>query len=490
MKKLDQILIEILGRITPSEEERKKVAALSRALEKKVAASAKKRGIEAKVRVEGSVAKDTWLKEEPDLDVFMCMPTAITRKQLAEVSLEIAREATRGARQVERFAEHPYLEAFVDGYRVNIVPCYCTKLGHWLSATDRTPFHTNYIRKKLNKSLRNEVRLLKKFMQGIGVYGAEIKTGGFSGYLCELLVLNYRSFISTLEAFSESTERIVIDIENLYPEKGIDMKLGFTEPLVVIDPVDRGRNVAAAVKPQKIDTFIAAARAFHEKPSTEFFFPSRTAPFTPEALEAKFEHRVSALVFLVFKTVEVVPDVLWGQYYRTQRSLKKLLELNDFRILRDSVYSDEKMLSVFILELEQQVIPGIKRHLGPPIKRKSECDRFLGKYSGQNNVISGPYIENGRWIVDLPRKHVDAVELLRSALKKEGKNIGIADLVIEALGKGFTITANEGIAEVYRGNEGFAVFLTEFLDGKPSWLQTAETQPNQDRSHKPAIECK
>jgi tRNA nucleotidyltransferase (CCA-adding enzyme) len=170
--------------------------------------------------------------------------------------------------------------------------------------------------------------------------------------------------------------------------------------------------------------------------------------------------------------------------------LKKLLELNDFRILRDSVYSDEKTLSVFILELEQQVIPGIKRHLGPPIRRKSECDRFIAKYVGQNSVISGPYIENGRWIVDLSRKHVNAVELLRSALKKEGKNMGIADLVIEALGKGFTITANEGIAEVYKGNEGFAVFLTEFLDGKPSWLQTAETQPNQDCSHKPAVECK
>ena len=31
-------------------------------------------------------------------------------------------------------------------------------------------------------------------MQGIGVYGAEIKVGGFSGYLCELLVMKYGGF--------------------------------------------------------------------------------------------------------------------------------------------------------------------------------------------------------------------------------------------------------------------------------------------------------
>jgi tRNA nucleotidyltransferase (CCA-adding enzyme) len=151
-----------------------------------------------------------------------------------------------------------------------------------------------------------------------------------------------------------------------------------------------------------------------------------------------------------------------------------MLELNDFRVLRDAAYTDEKTLSVFIMELEQQEIPGIKRHLGPPIRRRSECDKFLSKYSGQSNVISGPYIENGRWMVDLPRKHVDAAELLRSTLSNGGEHVGIADLVVEALGRGFTVKSNGEITEVYMGNEDFAVFLTNFLDGKPFWLKTAK----------------
>ncbi len=472
--KLAEICTRILESISPSKEDRKKVTALARSLEKKVAASARKRGIEAIVRVEGSVAKDTWLKEEPDIDVFMCLPPTITRKKLAEVSLEIAREATEGAIQIERFAEHPYLEAFIDDFRVNIVPCYTTKREEWKSATDRTPFHTNYIKKRLGKTLRDEVRLLKKFMQGIEVYGAEIKTGGFSGYLCELLILNYKSFAETLQAFANCTARIVIDIENYYKDREKDLRLVFSEPLVVVDPVDRGRNVASAVQAQKIYTFIGAARAFLKKPKTKFFLPPETKALTTEDLKKKMKRQGSALMFLTFKAIESVPDVLWGQYYRTQRSFRKLLEINDFRLFRNAVWTDEKKLSVFILELEQLTIPNVIKHVGPPLERKSECIDFLAKYDGRDEVIAGPYIENGRWVVELPRKQVNAAELLRSKLKDGGKNTGIAELVSKAISEGFSILENEEIAEIYKNHEDFAMFLTKFLNGKPFWLNAAE----------------
>src|SRR3972149_6701937 len=201
--KIKQVCSEVLEKISPTEQDRKRIWALANELERKVASSASKKGIEAVVRVEGSVAKDTWLKEEPDIDVFMCLPPTIPRKTLGVVSLEIAREATEGWRQVERFAEHPYLEAFVEGFRVNIVPCYCAGRGEWLSATDRTPFHTDYVKKRLNASLRCEIRLLKRLLQGLRVYGAEIKVGAFSGYLCELLVIHYGSFTQTLQAFAK-----------------------------------------------------------------------------------------------------------------------------------------------------------------------------------------------------------------------------------------------------------------------------------------------
>jgi len=166
---IEKLTSEILAKITPTKADRAKMEALARELERKVVVACAEFGVKAVVRLEGSVAKDTWLSEEPDVDVFMRLPTTIPRKSLGEISLKIAKKATEGSEQIERFAEHPYLEAFVDETRVNIVPCYDTKPGEWLSATDRTPFHTNYINKHLNKNKHGEVRLRKKFMKGMNV---------------------------------------------------------------------------------------------------------------------------------------------------------------------------------------------------------------------------------------------------------------------------------------------------------------------------------
>jgi tRNA nucleotidyltransferase (CCA-adding enzyme) len=473
-KEINKICGEILEKITPTKEDRMRIEALAKELEQKVASSCAKHDVKAIVRVEGSVAKDTWLREEPDVDIFMRLPPTIPRRVLGKISLEIAREATEGSKQVERFAEHPYLEAFVSGVRVNIVPCYAVRRREWLSATDRTPFHTDYVKKRLNKTLRNEVRLLKKFMQGIKVYGAEIKMGGFSGYLCELLILRYRSFVETLQAFAQYKRRMVVDIGNYYADRENELQLLFAEPLVMIDPVDKGRNAASAVRSQKLYTFVGAARAFLKTPSAGFFYPPKARALSAEALRQKVEKRGSACVFLNFAAVEAVPDVLWGQLYRTQRSLRKLVELNDFKVLRDIVWSDEKTLNVFVFELEQRVLPSVKRHLGPPLEREKECEDFLAKYVHNGNVVSGPYIEDGRWIVELQRRFTDAVELLREKLKEGGRNVGVAELISRALGEKFRILVNSEVSEVYIGNRDFAEFLTDFLGGKPFWLETAE----------------
>jgi tRNA nucleotidyltransferase (CCA-adding enzyme) len=472
LDEIDALTQRILKEITPKKEDYAKVEALTRKLEEKIASVCRAEGIRAIVRVEGSVAKDTWLSENPDIDIFIRLPISIPRKELGEVGLKIAKIAAGDCRQVERFAEHPYLEVFVEDFRVDIVPCYDAEPGEWQSATDRTPYHTDYINKRLGSDLRGEVRLLKKFMQGVDVYGAEIKVGGFSGYLCELLILTYGSFAKTISAFARYSKRVVIDIENFFSGRENEVSLLFPEPLVIIDPVDKGRNVASAVQTQKLFSFIAAARAFLKKSSVEFFYPPIRPALPPEDLKRQLEKRGSAIVFLVIGELNAVPDVLWGQLYRTKRSLHKLLELNDYRVLNDSVWSNEKTQSVFAFELEQQVLPDVKKHLGPPLEREVECESFLSKYVENRRVVSGPYIEDGRWIVMVRRKTTDAVELLKNKLADGGKNVGVSELIAKAMAETLTVLVNEEILDFYSGNAEFARYLTSFLGGKPFWLKT------------------
>ncbi len=468
--KMTDVLAVVLKRVTPDAGKRREIDALAKKLEKRVAAAAKRLGVEAAVRVEGSVAKDTWLSGEPDVDVFMRVPSSIPRAQLGKVCLKVAKLATKGSRQVERFAEHPYLEAFVDGTRVNVVPCYAAKPGEWLSATDRTPFHTDYVNKRLDGEMRGEVRLLKKFMKGTGVYGAEIKIGGFSGYLCELLVLHYKSFLKVIEAFARHKHRLVIDIEGFYKERKRELDLLFEEPLVVVDPVDKARNVASAVRRQNLYAFVAAAQAFLKKPSLDFFYPRKTFPLSAAKMRRELKRCGPAIVFVTFGRVDAVPDILWGQLYKSQRSLRKLVELSDFSVLRDFAWSDEKTVNVFGFELEHCCIPPVKKHLGPPLEKESECEKFLLKHQHGSGTVAGPYVEDGRWVVQVRRKFTDACVLLRERLKDGGKSAGVAEGISQVLKKkGFRVFVNEEVVGVHGKNKEFVVFLREFLSGKPKW---------------------
>ena len=467
----EEVCADVIKRVTPSLEERAHILQLAEDLRRRVEEAAEEKGVETETRVEGSVAKDTWLHREPDIDIFLRLSPTLSREALGAVGLEIARRATQGVKQVERFAEHPYLECFVDDVRVNIVPCYRVERGRWLSSTDRTPFHTDYVKPLLNHRLAGEIRLLKRFMKGIGVYGAEIRIGGFSGYLCELLILQYGSFMENLRSASDWKGQEVIDYGGYYKGRKAELRKVFGgDSLIVIDPVDKGRNVAAAVREERLNEFIAAARAFLEMPSSNFFYPPTVEAFKADELVNVMRARGSALLFLRFGSVGVVPDVLWGQLYRTQQSLGKMLQRFDFKILRDAVWGNEVDVNVFIFELETRLLPPIRRHIGPPLEKRAECEKFLKKHLGVESTVSGPRVEGNRWVVETGRRYVDALELLKEKLRDGGRNVGVADLLSQTIAKSFQVLVNEEILPLCSSNEDFAKFLTEYLKGRPRWL--------------------
>ena len=172
------------------------------------------------VRVEGSIAKNTWLSNSKEIDIFLLLPLETPRELLQDV-LSTVKKVIR-TQWIERYAEHPFLEFSINEYKVEIVPCFKVLNSEQLkSAVDRTPYHTKYIRSKLRKKpeLKNEIRLLKQFMKGTGVYGAEAKVMGFSGYLAELLVINCGSYENVIKESAKWKFGECIDPENLWENK-------------------------------------------------------------------------------------------------------------------------------------------------------------------------------------------------------------------------------------------------------------------------------
>lgn len=466
---IEDVLAEVLKRVNPSESEQKKVQGLARKVTKKVEEAAKEKGLKTEIRVEGSVAKNTWLRDFPEIDVFMQVPITIPREVFGTVFLEIAKKATAGYKQIERFAEHPYLEAVIDDVYINIVPCYNVKKSQWISATDRTPFHTDYIKPQLDEKMGEEVRLLKRFMRGIGVYGAEIKVGGFSGYLCELLVLNYGSFIEVLGAATNWSEGLVIDYEGQYDSVN-DVKKVFEEPFIMVDPVDKGRNVAAAVREERLNEFIAASREFLKNPDMKYFYPPETKALESTELINRINTRGSTIIFIKFEGEAPVPDILWGQLYKSKKALRKTIQHYKFTILRDDIWSNEKDLNILIYEVENRFLPRMKKHLGPPLKNIVDCEKFLRKHLVANSTVSGPRIDEGRWVAEVKRVYFDVAKLLKEKLEDGGRSLGVAELISESIASSLEILVNDEVLKLYSGYPKFAKFLTEYLEGKPRWL--------------------
>ena len=161
-----------------------------------------------------------------------------------------------------RYSEHPYVEAKIKDTKVNVVPFYDVKAGQWKSAADRSTISYKIYEKIINIKNENEVRILKTFLKSNGIYGAEIAKQGFSGYVSEVLILNYRNFENVIKSISEIKENKVIG----------KLQKNLIHPIVIIDPIDKNRNLAAAISDENLGKFVLAfARAFQEKPCSRFF---------------------------------------------------------------------------------------------------------------------------------------------------------------------------------------------------------------------------
>ena len=474
MDKFDEVCNVVKRRIVPPQRLKLVVEAKAEEIRKSVERECQKAILSAEVRLDGSVAKDTWIVGYEEADIFMRVSPQLTKKQLHDVCLPVARKALARNPIVERFAEHPYLESIVETQtgqlRVNIVPCYRVEKGNWLSATDRSPYHTEYIRAHLSEEKRDEVRLLKAFLRGIGAYGADIKTGGFSGMLCETLVVSFGAFRKVVTDFSEWTEDRFIDIENYYQGRYDEVHRVFREPLVVIDPVDKGRNLGAAVRPDQLWNFVSASRRLLAKPSPSQFAERKVKPLTPRQYRNLIKNRGSTIICAATGRIEAVVDILWSQMYRTQRALVRVLEGNDFKVIRSAAWSDQEELNVILFELEEEHLPASKRREGPPVERSAESVSFLQKHMNKFGTVSGPWIEHDRWIVHKIRANTSAIELLTNSLRSGGTNVGVASLFAKAFKEDLRISKDQAISRLITSNEEFAKFMRSYLSGRPVWV--------------------
>jgi tRNA nucleotidyltransferase (CCA-adding enzyme) len=407
----------ILRRITPTPKEHEEEMQLVKRVFKLVEAYA------VKPILVGSLAKNTDLSGNKDIDIFIQFTPDTTREELEKQGLTIGKEIFKklGVEHEIDYAEHPYVKGNVGEHAVEIVPCYTTE--KILSAVDRTPHHTTYVKKKLTGNhLNDEIRLLKQFMRGIGIYGAEAKVEGFSGYLVELLTIHYGSFIKTLEAARQWRIPEIIDPERLWDEPQTLHRFFTNASLIVIDPVDKTRNVAAAVSPECRAKFIIKSDEYILKPQEEFFFPRPKKERTVDKLKDAMKARKSKFIAVLFKHEKINTNTLYAQLRKTAKHVSKELQALEFTVFRTGIWTNEKDKSTILIEVETWELPELTHHIGPPIDQDAiNQERFAQKYKNDK-----PYIKDGRWVVNTKRRYRQATEAMHGIIadrKGFGKNL-------------------------------------------------------------------
>lgn len=418
---------EVLACLRPTGEERKHIDAISERILSAVSKSGKAEGM-----VVGSIARHTWLRGDHDLDIFMLFDPSLTREELEEQGLSLARHvaASFTDRFHEKYAEHPYINAIIDDIDVDLVPCYKVESAEKIqSAVDRTPFHTWYITDKIN-GLIDDVLLLKRFAKAGGIYGSDQMTEGFSGYLCELLILHYGGFTSLLQAASAWRPHQFIDPENHAAKQ-------FDEPLIVIDPVDSRRNVAAAVSLDRMTEFVELARGYLAAPDEAFFRLRKPQPITKQALGSLLAERETSLFAITFETPPYIEEVIVPQLKRSVIAIQEHLERNGFAVhhAHYDMLPDQCML---LFELLVKELPRVRRHAGPPIWNRENAEKFRDKH--RESDLPGPYIADGRYEMEVFREFTRACDLLGS---ESLLNISLGKHVRQSLTKGWCVREGE-----------------------------------------------
>jgi tRNA nucleotidyltransferase (CCA-adding enzyme) len=466
MTKWAQLRSIVLEKIKPMPIEEEKVREFSLNILKKINSIFIEHGFKVEAEIHGSVAHGTWISDERDIDVFLVIKEGHTRRMLLSV-LDLLKESL-GFGFVEAYAEHPYLKATVEGYNVDFVPCFRIKEGmNRVSSTDRTPLHTAYLEGRLDDNMKDEVRLVKQFAKGIGVYGAEIRVGGLSGYLCELLVLKYGSIIILLQAASRWRKYSIIHFDT--SAENSDLRAKFKDPLILIDPVDPNRNVASALSNYSFWNFVAAAQRFIDEPKVTYFFPEQNHLDSYKILEM-LSGRGTDLLFLVIEEAKAdVPDSLWGQLLKSKQALERLFIVNDFVLLRSNVWSNEESRHIFTFEFESINIPIVSQHKGPPVSMKANSDKFIKEHKEYDQTVIGPEIQDGRWVVFRRRQWNNAKALLQENLYDGGTAIGVSHKLTIRILQNHRILKNEEIVKYV--TDEFAEHIYKFLVGRPAWIE-------------------
>jgi len=362
----------------------------------------KKKLKNAKAVIGGSFAKNTWLSGNYDVDIFVKFNYRMYKdkdisRELGKILGNFKKKILHGSRD--------YFQINQGDISFEIVPVLDVKnYKQALNVTDISPLHSEFVKKHSNKKMQDEIRIAKQFLKANDLYGAESYIRGFSGYLTELLIINYKTFQNMLKNASKWPDSIVIDIKKHYknPEDALG-RINWAKqgPLLMIDPVQKNRNVAAALSREKFDAFKKLVSQYVKNPDEAYF--------------TKKDFELSELKD--YTILEISPkngkrDVVGAKLLKLFEFIKSKITEEGFNLIDSGWRFDKK--TYFWYKVENEELELTKKHYGPLLIKKMHLKTFKEKW--ENYKV---YKEKDRVYILIERKFPRFKNFLKNLTKEK-----------------------------------------------------------------------
>lgn len=360
---------------------------------------------DAKIILGGSGAKSTWLKTANDADIFVQFNYDKYKDKSDNLSDILEKQLKKSFKKINRLhGSRDYFQVRKKEFTFEIIPIIeIKKASQALNITDVSPLHALFVKKSINKKLADEIRLTKQFCKANKVYGAESYIKGFSGYICELFIIYYGGFIKLLRAATKWKDKEVIDIKNFYKGKNILLEMNKSKthsPIIMVDPVQKDRNAAAALSFEKFDLFRKKAKTFLKNPSTKFF----------EEKELDIT-KLKGFIIIEINLLKGKQDVVGAKLLKTFNFIKKELIKEGFKIQKHGWSWEKQKKAYFYFKILKDV-DKIKIVKGPSINFKQHVLNFKKKHKTT-------FIKNKQIYAKDKRKITKAKDFIKELLKKD-----------------------------------------------------------------------
>lgn len=403
---LADVLKSVKTKIRPSRSEYRTITAAAKKIISKIKVP------HTSVVVGGSFAKDTWMKEAKDIDVYVRFDCKEYKDQSEQISDILERALRKHFTPFRLHGSRNYFQVLEQGYTFEIVPIVAIKkAADALNITDFSSFHVAYVRK--HKRLVDEIRLAKAFTKACGTYGAESYIRGFSGYVLELLVITYGSFLKLAKAATKWKPKVIIGDKRKAERLSWAKKVS---PLILIDPVQPDRNAAAALSDEKFWTFVMTCKNFLQKPAEEFFVKR---PVDVNDLRMK-----GSVVILQCIPLKGKDDVVGAKALKAFEFIKHTLCAHEFLLKDTRFLFGPKTMFYFVVDrepLSEYIVV-----IGPPVTMQQHVEDFKKKHPRAE-------VEDGRLVAHELRKYRRIQELLYDLVREDAVTSRVASLRHEIL---------------------------------------------------------